>query len=77
MEIFFPLLTENTINTLRYVKTMWGLKSEPGKKLYPIIFLPNDRELENMFPPFNGDVQAFVPIKEIRNFPSKKSKYTN
>ena len=69
----FSTAYRNTINTLRYVKNYSGDLIRPGKKTVPNYVFANEREWRYV-PHFNGDVQAFVPIKEIRTS-EQKSKY--
>ena len=69
----FTTAYRNTINTLRYVKNYNGDLIRPGKKTLSNYVFANEREWRYV-PPFNEEVQTFVPIKEIKTS-EQKSKY--
>jgi hypothetical protein len=71
----FTTAYRNTINTLRYLKNYSGDLIRPKKKTIPNYVFANEREWRYV-PPFNEDIQAFVPIKEITTS-EQKSFYNN
>lgn len=60
----------NTLNTLRYIKNYQADLIRPGKKTIKNYVFANEREWRYV-PPISEDIQAFIPIDEIKTAKQK------